>query len=211
MKSIYRLLSTLLLCLPLLYISWLWDRLPTRLPVHFADDGLPDRYASRQEWFSGLLNVMFALVLIRGVLIALLSRQFDVQGGRFARIYMLSAAFVGSILGLIVLRTIHGSSLYTDLLPVLMALFGAAGVYFTVPTVLPTADETTKPTLTPPQLTALQHMHTLSRSTVIRVNLLAGLLMLFARSEDRWTIGIMANLLAFVALFAIGIVRRQSG
>lgn len=211
MKSIHKLLSTLMLCLPLLYISWLWDRLPTRLPVHFADDGLPDRFASRQEWFSDLLNVMFVLVLIRSVMIALIGRYFDVQGGRFARIYMLSAAFVGSILGLLVLRTVYGSSLYTDLLPVLMALFGAAGVFFTVPVNLPAASDTAKPTLPPSQLVALQYMHSLSRSTVIRVNLLAALVMLFARSEDRWTIGLMANGLAFVALFAIGIVRRQSG
>lgn len=212
MKRIHQLLSTLMLCLPLLCISWLWDRLPDRLPIHFGNDGQPDRFASRQQWFNGLLHMMFIYVLIRGVVIALLSKRFDIQGARFVRVYLLSAAFVGSILGLFVLRAVYASSVYTDFLPVLTALVGAGGVYFTVRADLPTPDKTARPALPPRQLADLQYMNTLSRLTFIRVNLLAALLMLFAQSGDRWTIGIMANLMAFVALFSMGVIlRRQSG
>ena len=53
-------------------------------------------------------------------------------------------------------------------------------------------------------------MHTLSRLVVIRVNLLAALLMLLARSGDRWTICVLANLLAFVTLTVIEAIRRHS-
>ena len=203
-----------MLCLPLLCVSWLWDRLPTRLPVHFTDDGLPDRFASRQEWFSGLLNVLFVLVLIRSVAFALLSNRFGIGDSRVTRIYLLSAAVVGSSLGLIILRAIYPAFVCGDWLPVLLALVGAAGIYFTVPANLSVGGETTKETArpigSPQQIVDVQHLHSLSRLVVIRVNLLAAVLMVFARSGDRWSIGIMANLLAFIALLVIGIFRRQS-
>ena len=212
MKTTHKLLSTLMLCLPLLCVSWLWDRLPTRLPVHFTDDGLPDRFASRQEWFSGLLNVLFVLVLIRSVAFALLSNRFG--DSQVVRVYLLSAAVVGISLGSIILRALYPALVYGDWLPVLLAFFGAAGVYFTVPTDLSIGGETTKetarPIRSPQQIADFHYLYSLSRLVFIRVNLLAAVLMVFTRSGDRWSIGIMANLLAFIALFVIGNLRRQS-
>ncbi len=206
----YRLFSTMLLCLPLVSVALLWEHLPERLPVHFDVEGQPDRFAPRQEWFNNLTSIMFVLVLIRTIAIGLLSKRWEVQETRFIRTYILSAALVSSALELIVFEAVYQSPLSTDFLPVLMALFGAGFVYWTIPPQLPATNEPPEQSHSSQRVAAVQQMHILSRLVVVRVNLLAALLMLVARSHDRWTIGIAANVLAFIALTAVAIFRRQS-
>ncbi len=212
MKRSYQFISTLLLCLPLVGVSLLLSRLPARLPVHLGEDGQPDRFVSRQAWFSLLTNVMLGLLLIRMGFIALLSRRLATDAPRFIRLYLLSATLVGSVPGLFVLWTLYPSPVFIDLVPVIVTLVVAGAVYWTIPAQLPATDERAGPNLQPEQRAVLADLHTLSRWVVVRVNLLAALLMLFARSSDRWTIAILANLLAFIALSIIAGVRsRQSG
>ena len=211
MKSAYKLLSTILLCLPILCVSLLLDCLPARIPVHFTDDGQPDSFASRQVLFNLLIYAMFILLFIRMGVVVLLSRRFDIQASYFVRVYLLSAALTGSVPGLFVLWAVYPSPSFFDFLPVVVALFGAGGVYFTTSADLPTSDKTMNSALPPRQTAILQQLHSLSRLVMVRVNVLAALLMLFARSGDRWAIGIWANLLAFIALFILaGIYSRQS-
>ncbi len=210
MNTLYRLMSSLMLGGPLLWVWGQWHQLPTRLPVHFGPDHQPDRFASRPEWLSMLLSVLFILVLLRSGALALLGKRMSLreQDARYIRIYLLSAAFVGCLLGLLIARTVYRTS---DYLPVLLALFGAAGVYQTIPDPLSRPHEGAKPAPENRPTVALGLLHSLSRLVVIRVNLLAAALMVFARSEQRWTIGVTANLLALAVLLVIEAIRRPSG
>lgn len=208
MKSRYKIYGILIVSVPLLVVWLLWNQLPDRFPIYLNNNDKPDHFVSRQEWLSMLLSVLFILGLIRSVALAFISKRIHEQDARFARIYLLSAAFIGSILGLFIAKTVYHSS---DFLPVLLVLFGAAGVYVTVDRSGPTDSQTARSAFTRQRKEVLRHMHTVSRLALIRVNLLAALVMLFARSEDRWTIGITANLLAFAALSVMEVIRRSSG
>ncbi|MVM35466.1 hypothetical protein GO755_35925 [Spirosoma sp. HMF4905] len=208
MKTRYKIYSLLIVGIPLLGVWLVWDYLPGRFPIYLNDNDKPDHFVSRQEWLRMLLSVLFILGLIRSVVLALLSKRINEQDVRFTRIYLLSAAFISSILGLFTMKTVYHSS---DFLPVLLVLFGAAGVYLTVATNRPSDDQTVNSSLVRQRNESLSQMHTLSRLALIRVNLLAALVMLFARSEDRWTIGITANLLALAALSVMEVIRRPSG
>lgn len=52
-------------------------------------------------------------------------------------------------------------------------------------------------------------MHQLSRLVIIRANLVAVLLMIFANHSDRWSIGILANVLAYIFLFILTAVTNR--
>ncbi len=90
--------------------------------------------------------------------------------------------------------------MYHEWLPILFFLFGSSFVYYGVPAELPI--EPPKPNQTNQSLDRVssirQRMHSLTRLLTIRVNILAVLIMLFVRGQDRWSVGILANLLVYV-------------
>ena len=63
MKTIYRLMSSLLLGASLLWVWGQWHQLARRLSVHVGSNHHPDQFAFRPEWLGMLLSVLFILVL----------------------------------------------------------------------------------------------------------------------------------------------------
>lgn len=181
-------------------MALIWDNLPAKLPVHFDEAGQADQFVARQTWMWTLLNMLILLVVFRMSVISILAKRPSLSNSRRMGIHLVTAAFVASILMADILQTTLGSPIYSAYLPMLMTLFCAGGIYFAVsPTLV--LDETNKTVTIPPRrLAALQHIHALSRLIMVRANLIAAFIMLLARSNDRWMIGILANLLGFAGL-----------
>lgn len=207
MKLKYRLLSVLLLSLPVVSVTLFWDRLPVRLPMHFNNEGQPDRFGNRQELLGMLLLTLFILNSIRAVLLIVVSKQPGIQPMQRLALYLLTAGFIAGTLSLLILQGLYQSPLYVYWLPVLFFLFGSSFIYFAVPPDLPTTlkDPAISSLPIAQRIETLQRIHTMSRLVVLRVNLLAVVLMIFADVKDRWSIGVLANLLAYSALFIISV------
>lgn len=212
MKLSDRLLSVLLLSLPLVSVVLAWDQLPVRIPLHFNSDRQPDQFGSRQEWLSGLLSTLFLLSIIRAVVLKIVGSQRNLQPAQRRAIYLLTAGFVAGTLSLLILEGLYQAPLYADWLPVLFFLAGCTFIYFAVPPVLPASvkDPELLNSRIAKRLAALQHTYKLSRLVVFRANLVAVLLMVFANHSDRWSIGILANVLAYIFLLILTAVMNRN-
>ncbi len=215
MKFSYRVISVLLLSLPLLLVVLFWDRLPVQLPIHFGPDRQPDHFSKRQEWFVMLLVLLFFLNMVRAVILRFVGRQRNLTPKQYLSLYLLTAGFVAGTLSLVILQSLYQSPVYADWLPVLFFLSGSGFIYFAVPPVLAELPETLKEQAAfngqmARRLAALQRLHALSRLVVIRANLLVVVLMFFANRSDRWTMGILANVLAYAFLFILTIATNRN-
>lgn len=161
-----------------------------------------------------LLSTLFLLSIIRVVVLRIAGRQRNMQPAQRRALYLLTAGFVTGILSLLILQGLHQSPLYADWLPVLLFLSGCIFIYFAVPPALPTPvkDPELLNSRAAKRLATLQNTYRLSRLVVFRANLMAVLLMVFANHSDRWSIGILANVLAYVFLLILtAVVNRNSG
>lgn len=214
MKPAYRLLSVMLLSLPLVSVALVYDRLPLRLPVHFDADDQPDLFNNRSQWMSRLIITMFLLNIGRSVLMRVVERQRTCQRAQLEALYLLTAVSVAGIVSLLALEGGLGKPLFADWFPVWFFLSGSGVLYVSVSPHLPVSLLNTDQ-LTPPQLrrlAAMQQFRSLSHWIVVRVNLAAAVLMLFVGRHDRWQLGLLANLLAYSALMILAEVnRRRSG
>lgn len=207
MRRNYRLISTLLLCVPYVCVVLLLNRLPERLSIHLDEAGQPDHFMPRKAWFSLLTNVMLALLVGRTVLIGLLNQRSHLSSVRFVRVYLLSATLVGSVPVWFILWTLHPSVQLLSMLPVLVMVCVAGAVYLRKPAELPMNKDQTNLNAANRQLIRLNELQSLSRLVIIRVNLLVAGLLLFIPVDDRWAAAISANLLAFIGLFIIRTIR----
>ncbi len=211
-KSKVRLFSYTLIGLPILVILYIWDRLPDRLPMHFDEDGQADQFGTRQQWLTSLLGSLFLLSLLRMVFMYWVRRQEHLPTRQRIILYLFTAGFMTGASLLLIGQGVWGMSLYQEWMPVLFFLFGSGFVYYSVPPDLPV--EQKEPHLfnlpLAKQLANRQRMHTLSRLVTVRVNLLAVLIMLFVSGQDRWSVGILANLLACVGLAGLSVYLRQN-
>lgn len=213
MKPAYRLLGVLLLSLPLLSVVLVYDRLPTRLPVHFDSNDLPDKYSTRKEWFNLLILTLFFLNVLRSLLIRAVEVRRRTPLPNMVALYILTAVSVSAIVSLRIFEGILGRPIYADWLPVLAFLSGAVFLYVSVPTEIPLMNRLPEK-ITPAlqrRIDQLQHIHMVSRLVVVRVNVLAAVLMVFVSRDDRWQLGLMANMLAYLSLFLMTpLMRRQA-
>ena len=212
MKLSYRLISVLLLSLPLVSVTLVWDQLPARIPMHFNSDRQPDRFGSRQEWMGMLLGILFLSSIIRAVVLRIAGSQRNIQPAQGRILYLLTAGFVAVTLALHILQGLYQSPVYADWLPALFFLSGATFNYLAFPQPEPKQEkESAFPNarLTK-RLSTLQHMNQLSRLVVFRANLVAVLLMVFANHGDRWSIGIWANVLAYAFLLILTAVMNRN-
>lgn len=200
MKNNYAFLGNLIVYLPVLYMALIWDHLPAKLPVHFNEASQADQFVTWQTWMWMLLNMLILLVIFRMSIISILSKRPSLANSQRVGIHLLTAAFVASILMADILQTTIGAPIYSDYLPVILTFFCAGGLYFAVSSTLELNETNQLVTIPPRRLAALQHIHVLSRYIMVRANLIAAIIMLLARSSDRWMIGILANLLGFAGL-----------
>ncbi|MBO0948510.1 DUF1648 domain-containing protein [Fibrella forsythiae] len=213
MKLAYRLLGVLLLSLPLLSVVLVYDRLPTRLPIHFSNNGLPDKYGTKREWFVLLIITLFFLNVLRSLLIRAVEIRRKTPLPNMVALYILTAVSVSAIISLRIFEGVLGRPIYADWLPVLVFLSGAVFMYVSVPTelsIMSQLPEKMTPSLQR-RVDQLQHIHMVSRLVVVRVNVLAAVLMVFVSPGDRWQLGLMANMLAYLSLFLMtSVMRRQA-
>ncbi len=213
MKPTYRLLSVLITGLPLVWVALAWDELPDRIPLHFNNDRQPDQFGNREQWLGVLLRTLFLLSIIRVVILKTVGSPQNMQPAQRRTLDLLTAGFAAGTLLLLTLQGLRQAPIYTDWLPVLFFLSGCAFIYFAVPPVLPTRikDSATPNVPLAKRLATVQHMYKLSRLVVFRVNLIAVILMAFASHSDRWSIGILANALAYLFLLILTtVVNRNS-
>ncbi|MFD1143126.1 DUF1648 domain-containing protein [Larkinella insperata] len=200
MKRRYIVISLLIVCLPLLAVGLLWEHLPLRLPLHFTNQGRPDRFGDRVQWLGMLASTTLFLAVIFRVMIHFLPHRLVLHPLRIGAVYMLSAVFIASLTLLLILKTLFVTPVFADLTPVLLTLYGSGLVYFSLPSFLPLTDETVSRRLSLGRLQALQKIYRLSRSVLVRVNAVIAVVMILARPDDRWTLLFLANLLALVML-----------
>lgn len=201
MKNSHRFLGNLIAYLPMLYLTLIWDQLPNKVPVHFTEAGEADQFAARATWLWTLLIMFVLLIIFRSSIFTILTKQSSLPNSRIVTLHFLTAAFVASLVMTYILQTSISAPIYTDYLPVLMSFFSASGIYFAVSTKpIVSVDAKQGANIPARRLAVMQHLQAVSRLATVRVNLLAGCIMLFAQSSDRWMIGILANLLTFAAL-----------
>lgn len=181
--------------------------------MHFDQDRQPDYFGSRQEWFGMLLLTLFLLNSIRAIVLRVAGNQPTMQPSQLVALYLLTAGFIAATLLLLILQGLRQSPVYTDWLPVLFFLSGCSFLYYAIPPVLPmqVKDPVILNLRLSKRLATLQHIQKLSRLVVFRANLVAVLLMVFTNHSDRWAIGILANVLAFVFLVILtAVINRNS-
>lgn len=200
MKSNYSFLGNFIVCLPVVYVTLVWEHLPAKLPVHFNETGQADQFVSRQTWLWTLLNMLILLVIFRMSVVSILGKRPTLSNFQRIGIQLITAVFVASILMADILQTTLESPIYSNYLPFILTLFCAGGLYFAVSPTLVLDETNQSATIPPKRLAALQHIHALSRYIMVWANLTATVIMLLANSSDRWMIGILANLLGFAGL-----------
>ncbi|WP_240543835.1 DUF1648 domain-containing protein [Spirosoma foliorum] len=210
-KRIYQILSATLIVLPILVLLGNWERLPDQLPIHFDQFGQADQFGTRYQWLTGISWSILVLSTIRIVFLNLISRQPGIGRSQLVKLYLSTAVLMMGASILLIGQGIWQKPLYQEWLPILFFLFGSSFIYYGVPAELPT--EPFKPKqanqLLVQQLAIRQRVHSLTRLVTIRVNLLAGLVMFFVRWQDRWSVGILANLLVYVFIAGYSFYQRR--
>lgn len=212
-KLKYQLVSSALIVLPILVILFSWNRLPNQVPLHFDEQGQVDEFGTRQQWMTRFFWAVLLFSFIRIVFLHLVGRQANLLARQRVLLYLLTSGFMAGGTLLLIGQGFWGISLYREWMPVLFFLFGSGFVYYGVPPDLPAAPEIKPPLLNralAQQLENRQRIHTVSRLVTVRVNLLAVLLMLFVSGKDRWSVGILANLLAYVYLAGLSVYWRRN-
>lgn len=201
-KLKFQLISSALIGAPVLAVLFSLSWLPNRIPLHFDEDGKADQFGTQQEWMTSLLWSILLLNCMRLLFLRLVNREANLLDLQRVNLYLLSAVLVACASSLLIGQGIWGVSLYREWLPVLFFLFGSVFIYYGVPPDLPTIPQNKSLPDLPlvRQLANRQRIHTLTRLVTIRVNLLAVVLMLFVRGQDRWSVGILANLLVYIYL-----------
>lgn len=204
---IYRRLATLLATLPMVLIAVAWEYLPIRLPMHFAANGQPDRFASRYEWYGHLLGTLLMLLGVRALVLKVVNNKLGNE--RQPALQLVTAGFVASFMSLLILQGLYNHPLYAQWQSVLVAVLASSFMYFIVPANEPLPSAKSRP-LTPDQPNPLgPSLQPLSRLIGIRVNLLAALLAGLARPQDRWSIIIMANALALLSVAMLWLIKQR--
>ncbi|UFH57089.1 DUF1648 domain-containing protein [Spirosoma sp. KNUC1025] len=199
-KRIYQILSAVLIVLPMLVLLGNWERIPDQLPLHFDQFGQADQFGTRRQWLTSISWSILVLSTIRIVFLNLMSRQPGIGRSQLVKLYLSTALLMMGASILLIGQGVWQRPLYQEWLPILFFLFGSSFVYYGVPAEL--FIEPLKPNQTNQsfirQLAIRQRVHSLTRLVTIRVNLLTVLVMLFVRGQDRWSVGILANLLVYV-------------
>ena len=199
-KPIYQVLSAALIVLPILVLLGNWEWLPDQLPLHFDQFGQADQFGTRQLWLTSISWSIILLSTIRFIFLKLISRQPGIGHSQLVKLYLSTALLMMGASTLLIGQGVWQKPLYQQWLPILFFLFGSSFIYYGVPAELPI--EPLKPNQSNQsfirQLAIRQRMHSLTRLVTIRVNLLTVLVMLFVRWQDRWSVGILANLLVYV-------------
>ncbi len=205
-----QLLSYTLIGLPILTLFFAWNRLPDQLPLHFDEYGQADQLSNRQQWLTNVCWSVFFLSLLRAGFIYWVRHQQNLRAKQRVILYLLSAGIMTGASLLLIGQGIWGQSLYQQWTPVLFFLFGSGIVFYSIPPDLPVELNDPHVSNLPlaSQLAFRQRMHTLSRLVTMRVNLLAVVIMLFVSGQDRWSVGILANLLAFAGLAGLSVYLR---
>lgn len=127
-------------------------------------------------------------------------KEANLPGANRVKLNVLTAVLVMCASSLLIGQGIWGISLYREWLPVVFFLFGSVFIYYGVPPNTSALSEeqlrSNRPLVR--QLVNRRRIQVLTQSVTIRVNVLAVLLMLFVRGQDRWSVGILANLLVYV-------------
>ena len=186
-----------------------WERLPVRLPMHFDAYAQPDRFGSRLEWYGQLLGTLIMLIVVRALILRAAAGKLGKRQTQAPALYLVTAGFVASFIALLILQGLYKRPLFTQWQPLLVALIASSFIYFVVPVNKPVSNSRIQPsTLNQPKPIS-QRLHPLARLIGIRVNLLAALLMVVARSQDRWSIAIMANGLALLSVVIVFLIKQR--
>jgi hypothetical protein len=209
MRFIYRLLTTFLTGLPMLLTAVAWEHLPVRLPLHFTGNGQADRFGSRFEWYGQLLGTLIMLVIVRALVLRAVRRRLGKGHAQWPVLHLITAGFVASFMALLILQGLYNQPLFAQWQPVLVSLLASSFIYFVVPLNEPLPNAQIHQSVLNQPKSISQRLHPLSRLIGVRVNLLAALLMVVVRPQDRWSIAIMANVLAFLSVVILGLVKQR--
>lgn len=202
-----------MIVLPILVVLFSWNKLPNRLPLHFDEHGQVDEFGTRQQWMTRLAWAVLLLSFLRTVFLRLVGRQANLRNTQHVMVYFLTSGFMAGGILLLIGQGVWGISLYREWMPVLFFLFGSGFVFYGVPPDLPAVAEREQPLVNFPltqPLSNQQRIHMLSRLVTVRVNLLAVLVMLFVNGQDRWSVGFLANLLAYLYLTGLSVYLRRN-
>lgn len=194
-KRVYSFISSALIVLPFLVLLINWERLPDQLPLHFDPSGQADQLGTREQWLTSISWPILSLGAIRIIFLQLISRQSDLSHSRLVSLYLSTAVLLAGAVLLLIGQGIWKKPLYQEWLPMLFYLFGSCFVYYGVSPNLSATDSNEKQDSR--SFAIRERVHSLTRLVTIRVNILAVLIMWFAQVQDRWLVGILANLLVY--------------
>lgn len=125
---IRNLIVILCVCVPFIYMGWIWGDLPERVPTHFGIDGKPDAFGTKKGALVPIFIVMgaglFAYFLIKNIEKFDPKRANQASKDTFEKFAMLILIFMSGLSLYIVHSTVH--SQIGGFLFVLLGLFFAA-------------------------------------------------------------------------------------
>lgn len=103
----------LIMAIPVIYLAWVWKKLPDQVALHFDWSGQPDRMGSKQE----LLKVCIILTAFSPVLYLILSNIYRIDPKKYAaenkgRLRSLAfgvTVFMSALLCLIIYSSVQGN------------------------------------------------------------------------------------------------------
>lgn len=122
----------LIISLPILLLLWLWEHIPSRIPLHFNWYLEPDRWGSKEI----LLVIVVVVPLLQYVLLLVAKfvdpkKRISQMGSRFYTVRFIMGLILAAVLVLLIIGTARDFSFFRDNLFVLVGLiFVCLGNYF---------------------------------------------------------------------------------
>lgn len=122
----------LIVAMPFVYMAYIWNDLPAKVPMHWNANGEIDRYGSKIE----LLAVMFMLPVLTYIIMLVVPKidpkgQIDKMGNKYAQIKFFLTVFM-SVLALIIIYSAKTQKLINPnfIFILIGALYTILGNYF---------------------------------------------------------------------------------
>ncbi|QCR24452.1 SdpI family protein [Pontibacter sp. SGAir0037] len=118
--------------LPFVYLAWVWDELPERVPIHFNLQGEANGWGSK----TGLIGIVFGLTVFINLLLLLIPKldpkgKIENMGSKYDRFRLLMVLFMSALAVLIIYSASSRETFSPNLLFILIGgLFIVLGNYF---------------------------------------------------------------------------------
>lgn len=120
-----------IILLPILYLIYLWNKIPSQVPMHFDINGIVDRYGSKSE----LILVTMLPLFIYGLMLLIPKldpkRQIENMGNKYNSLTFIIVLFMSIVAIYMIYTSIHTTSVSSNFIFILVGgLFMLLGNFF---------------------------------------------------------------------------------